>query len=171
MVIDVSSILKETGGSIKISGDIKAQDTDYLGEEFHFEKPFNISGELINNGKSIVLKAEVLGEMGVCCARCRKPITINLQFLIEETFMQGNEDFKPDEDIYVFSGYTIDLDDVVFNNFLMNVSGKYLCKEDCKGLCTHCGADLNDGDCGCEDDNIDPRWEALRAMIKDTETE
>ena len=43
----------------------------------------------------------------------------------------------------------IDIDDIVANNFLMNVEGKYLCSEDCKGLCQHCGADLNEGDCGC----------------------
>ena len=46
-------------------------------------------------------------------------------------------------------------------NFLMNVEGKYLCSEDCKGLCQHCGADLNEGDCGCSQENIDPRWAAL----------
>lgn len=171
MVIDVSSILKETGGTIKISGEIGVKDTDFLGEVFHFKNPLSIAGSFVNNGKSIILRADVKGQIGVCCARCRKPITVNVKFPVEETFIQGKGDFDSDEDIYVFSGQTIDLDDVVFNNFLMNVSGKYLCKEDCKGLCSKCGADLNSGECGCKDDNIDPRWEALRAMIKDTETE
>ena len=55
----------------------------------------------------------------------------------------------------------VDIDDIVANNFLMNVEGKYLCSEDCKGLCQHCGADLNEGDCGCSQENIDPRWAAL----------
>ena len=55
----------------------------------------------------------------------------------------------------------VDIDDIVASNFLMNVEGKYLCSEDCKGLCQHCGADLNEGDCGCSQENIDPRWAAL----------
>ena len=55
----------------------------------------------------------------------------------------------------------VDIDDIVANNFLMNVEGKYLCSENCKGLCQHCGADLNEGDCGCSQENIDPRWAAL----------
>ena len=59
------------------------------------------------------------------------------------------------------SSKIIDIDDIVANNFLMNVEGKYLCSEDCKGLCQHCGADLNEGDCGCSQENIDPRWAAL----------
>ena len=48
----------------------------------------------------------------------------------------------------------------------MNVEGKYLCSEDCKGLCQHCGADLNEGDCGCSQENIDPRWAALVDIIE-----
>ena len=60
----------------------------------------------------------------------------------------------------------VDIDDIVANNFLMNVEGKYLCSEDCKGLCQHCGADLNEGDCGCSQENIDPRWAALVDIIE-----
>ena len=44
MIIDVSSILKEMGGKIGISGDISLADTDFLGELYHFDKPFHIEG-------------------------------------------------------------------------------------------------------------------------------
>ena len=50
---------------------------------------------------------------------------------------------------------------MVADNFLMNVEGRYLCSEDCKGLCPQCGADLNVEECGCNNENIDPRWSTL----------
>ena len=40
-----------------------------------------------------------------------------------------------------------------------------LCREDCKGLCPHCGKDLNEGPCGCEPRQIDPRLEALKKLL------
>ncbi len=43
---------------------------------------------------------------------------------------------------------------------------KMLCKEECKGLCPHCGADLNNEECRCTSGLIDPRWERLRKLIK-----
>ncbi|MBQ7217580.1 MAG: DUF177 domain-containing protein, partial [Synergistaceae bacterium] len=44
---------------------------------------------------------------------------------------------------------------------------KILCREDCKGLCPNCGADLNYGECSCRNENIDPRLEALRNFTTD----
>ena len=49
----------------------------------------------------------------------------------------------------------------------MNLPGRFLCSEDCKGLCPKCGADLNLGDCGCDKEDIDPRWADLQKIMKD----
>ena len=136
MTIDVSTILKELGGKIDINGDVEMSDTDFLGEMYHFNEPVKVSGSVSNNGKSLILKANCTGHMTTQCARCMN-------------------------DVILFEDVKIDIDDIVANNFLMNVEGKYLCSEDCKGLCQHCGADLNEGDCGCSQENIDPRWAAL----------
>ena len=141
MTIDVSTILKELGGKIDINGDVEMSDTDFLGEMYHFNEPVKVSGSVSNNGKSLILKANCTGHMTTQCARCMKDIVVDIDFDIEDV--------------------KIDIDDIVANNFLMNVEGKYLCSEDCKGLCQHCGADLNEGDCGCSQENIDPRWAAL----------
>lgn len=168
MIIDVSKILKETGGKIDIDSEINFSDVDFLGESFHFDKPLELVGKIYNNGKSLRLEALAKGEVNVHCARCLMPITENLEFLVEEDFMQESEE-TCDEDIILFSGNKIDLDEIVSNSFFMNVQGKYLCSEDCKGLCLKCGQNLNLGDCDCEDDNIDPRWESLKAIMNNTD--
>lgn len=164
MIIDVSSILKETGGKIDIDTKLDFKDIDFLGENFHFEAPLNVFGKIYNNGKSLRLDVTVSGEANVHCARCMSPMTTVFEFLVTEDFMQDDGE-AVDEDIILFSGTKIDLSDIVQNGFFMNMSGKYLCSEDCKGLCSKCGKNLNLGDCGCEDDDIDPRWEVLRNLM------
>jgi uncharacterized protein len=53
------------------------------------------------------------------------------------------------------------LDEDVKDVFLTSTPLKNLCKEDCKGLCQHCGVDLNINKCSCENTQIDPRWAKL----------
>ena len=47
--------------------------------------------------------------------------------------------------------------------WLLDVPGYALCREDCKGLCPTCGADLNEGECECPP-AADSRWDALRKI-------
>lgn len=161
MTIDVSAILKELGGKINICGDAAISDTDFLGEMYRFNEPIKVSGSISNNGKSLILRADCKGDMLTRCARCMKDITVPIEFTVDETLVQGDENASEDEDVILFEDTRIDIDEIVANNFLMNVEGKYLCSEDCKGLCQTCGADLNMGECGCSHDTIDPRWSAL----------
>ena len=161
MTIDVSTILKELGGKIDINGDVEMSDTDFLGEMYHFNEPVKVSGSVSNNGKSLILKANCTGHMTTQCARCMKDIVVDIDFDIDENLAQDDGSVSSDDDVILFEDVKIDIDDIVANNFLMNVEGKYLCSEDCKGLCQHCGSDLNEGDCGCSQENIDPRWAAL----------
>lgn len=169
MIIDVSAILKETGGHIRVEGDIPFPDTDFLGESFSFCAPVHISGVIANNGKALELKADVSGTMNTSCARCRREITVPVSFPVDEFFIRGEDSAEAEEDVYIFTGYTIDISEVVFNCFIMNAESKYLCSEDCKGLCPMCGADLNLGDCGCSDEQIDPRWEKLKKIMENTD--
>jgi uncharacterized protein len=48
---------------------------------------------------------------------------------------------------------------------LLDVPMRPLCRPDCQGLCMNCGQNLNEGDCGCEEEEIDPRLEALRKFL------
>lgn len=161
MTIDVSAILKEIGGRIDINGEVKLSDTDFLGEMYRFDEPVSVKGHVSNTGKSLILKAECTGHVTTNCARCMRDIIVPVCFGVDENLVQDDGNVSADDDVILFEDVKIDIDDIIANNFLMNVEGKYLCKEDCKGLCQTCGADLNEGDCGCCHDTIDPRWASL----------
>lgn len=167
MIIDLSGIIRDVDSKITLDNDINVENTSFMGEEFKFLKPLHITGHITNNTKSLELNAKVIGECEVQCARCRKPMTIPVSFDISEVIIESSgEDL--DEDVLVIEGEEIDISDVVLNNFLMNVDGKYLCSEDCKGLCPECGQDLNLGECSCENVHIDPRWEKLAEIMKNS---
>lgn len=161
MTINVSTILKEIGGRINVDGNVQLADTDFLGELYHFEEPIKVKGHISNTGKCLILSATCVGVMSTQCARCTKTINVPIEFEMDESLVQNNDDNSYDEDVVVFEGFEIDIDDMVADNFLMNVEGRYLCSEDCKGLCPQCGADLNVEECGCNNENIDPRWSTL----------
>ena len=143
-------------------------DTEFLGE-YRFSEPLRVEGSISNNGKALRLRANAAGRMTTDCARCTKEITVPVEFEITENLMQGEGEAAGDEDVILFKDTVIELDDIVLDNFLMNVEGKYLCSEDCKGLCPTCGADLNKGECGCSKENIDPRWSQLLDIMKNNE--
>ena len=168
MKIDVSSILKITGARVEIDGKVDLKDADFLGESYKFEEPLTVSGEIYNNGQTLTLEAHVTGKMITECARCLSEVHADVDFNVEEYLARddGREARGDEEDIILFDGHEVELDDIVRDRFLMNLSGRYLCRDDCKGLCPVCGHNPNEGDCGCNREYIDPRWQALADIMK-----
>ena len=113
MTIDVSSILKELGGKIDVAGEVNVSDIEFNSEKYTFDTPLKIKGVVSNNGKALVLTADVEAEMGTQCARCLDDIIVDAGFSMEESFVQSDENSEKDEDIIYFDGCTIDIDDVV----------------------------------------------------------
>ena len=78
-----------------------------------------------------------------------------------------DELFEPhplDGETYLLDHDCIDLDQVVRDAVVLELPPAPLCRDDCRGLCPICGADRNDTDCDCVEDDDDPRWAALRSL-------
>ncbi len=165
MTVDVSSVLKITGARIELDGCVSLDSAEFLGGTYKFREPLKVKGEIYNNGQSLTLKADVTGIMQTQCSRCLKDIDRKMDFEVHELLSRPEDGATDDSDIILFEGHEIELDGIIRESFLMNIEGQYLCDEDCKGLCPVCGANLNDGDCGCAREYIDPRWQALVDII------
>ena len=63
-------------------------------------------------------------------------------------------------------GYELDIVEFVKICVLMNMPSKILCREDCKGLCPKCGANLNIAECGCDRAVLDPRMSIIRDLFR-----
>lgn len=166
MQIDLNKVLQCEGNVLDIDCSISLDDLSYYGQKFSFTKPFHVVGKVTNLGPILELEAEVLCEFKTSCDRCLKEIVRNETFLVTENLVR-DENHTTYEDVYIFHGYYLDLSDVVLKNFLLNTSLKYLCSEDCKGLCPVCGADLNVSPCSCNHEEIDPRLAVLKSFKGD----
>jgi uncharacterized protein len=69
---------------------------------------------------------------------------------------------SPDAEEDTYSGKVIDLDPLLREQLVLALPGYPVCREDCKGLCSVCGANLNDRECGCDRRVPDPRWAGLK---------
>jgi uncharacterized protein len=81
------------------------------------------------------------------CVRCLDPIVEDVEFDISETYLLDGQDDPDQEDMFVLESDVLDVSDVVRQHLLIEVTEFPLCKEDCRGLCPECGANLNSTVC------------------------
>lgn len=100
------------------------------------------------------------------CGRCCKEFPVSLEFLLSYKMAEGlaNED---EEEFLLLEEGKLDLSEVVYSQILTEMPFRFLCKEDCKGLCPKCGCDLNVERCSCDTREIDPRWAALSSYFEE----
>lgn len=169
MKIDLRKLTGSNTVSIPFSETLDLREETLYGAK-PFQSPVQISGEVSNESGVLRLKGTIKTIYSTACARCLKPLDI---LLTAETDMILSDDPETEEedDLFVLTGDSVDPADVLVPALILQVQMTYLCKEDCKGLCPHCGADRNVTDCGCEKKQIDPRFAALHALLKSDEGE
>jgi uncharacterized protein len=104
------------------------------------------------------------------CCRCLEvthlPVKIDFRytFLPEKNRAKQQEDELSAEDLEYgyYEDDVIDLDNLIFEQVMLQIPIKILCTDTCKGLCPHCGTDLNAADCSCHTEQIDERLAALK---------
>lgn len=89
-------------------------------------------------------------EIAMPCDRCLKSVPVNVPFSVEMTVNLDTKQDQDQDDVYFFEEDELDVDLLLESEIWTGLPMKVLCKEDCKGICTTCGADLNEGPCGCE---------------------
>ena len=148
--------LGNPGDTLSLAGHL--DESGYELGEHEFELPSGIDYDLVltNAGEGIlasgIVRAHVLGT----CDRCLEDAEFDIASEVDEYFLfeaPAEEDLSDDEDEVDFSlvgeDHTIDLAEPIMAAIVMETPFVVLCREDCKGLCPHCGANLNEGDCGC----------------------
>lgn len=107
--------------------------------------PVNVTGEIVLTGEhSAYIGCEV--DFGVSgeCTRCLTETARRFTVDVEEEAEENNADG------YSVVNDRIDLGKIVEDAILTNLPFNFLCKEDCKGICPHCGVNLNEEDCKCK---------------------
>ena len=77
----------------------------------------------------------------------------------------AEEESEDNPELFVLEGTEIDLQELLSTCLILDMETKFLCREDCKGLCARCGRNLNLGPCGCGKE-IDPRFAVLKQLLE-----
>jgi uncharacterized protein len=102
----------------------------------------------------------------VKCVRCLTDTLVPVAVTLEELLYYPPSSTPPGELFIGEDGY-IDLSPLVRELTILELPFHPICKPDCLGLCQECGANLNENDCGCVVDDIDPRLAILKELLKD----
>lgn len=131
-------------------------------DDYAFDKPLSWFVDVTNTGSALLVAGTVTGEGTCACSRCLEDVAYSFSgaiegyFLIEGDYGEAAADFDDDlgEDEFdvLPADHQIDLVPLIEAALIVDAPGMPLCQEDCAGLCSICGANLNDGPCGCGPD-------------------
>ena len=163
MRFNLKEILHVPGASLPFAFQLDLSDLDFYGER-PFAHPIVIHGTVRNMAGALMLEGSADTTLELVCDRCLKPFRQELRLpvstLLAETLLEDEEN----DEIVLLEDGAVDLDEVFTTALVLSMDSKHVCSEDCKGLCATCGADLNQGPCGCRKE-IDPRLAALAQLL------
>jgi uncharacterized protein len=128
---------------------------------------------IARSGSDFVVTGSFIGGMRLVCGRCLEPFPFRAEDRFDlycplTTTGRTNDEHELTEDeldvTYVEEG-RMNTDQLLRESVLLSLPVQPLCHEACRGLCPRCGANLNQGPCGCEDAAGDPRLQVLKKLL------
>ena len=143
---------------------------DLAGENVLLNGPVTFAGGAVQEANRAHIRGRLSAELSLDCTRCLEPVENHLDITFDAAFVDAADETEMADtevseealDESLVENGVIDLAEVMREQILLAIPGQVFCREDCKGLCPKCGANLNLIDCKCSDDDVDPRWAALK---------
>ncbi len=163
MIIELESIFNNDGSSYEFDYELSLSHISVSGVN-PLKSPVKVKGMVKNNTGIVTLSANVELIYSAFCDRCAEATekTYNYDFSHNLIAALSNED---NDDFLVVSDMRLDLDELIEEDVNLELPTKFLCSEDCKGVCVMCGKNLNKGQCDCKKP-IDPRLEGLLQFLE-----
>lgn len=145
MKIHIADALQSEGEAFTARYTGPMAPVEYGGESYSFPEGVQVEAEYRFDGQGVIVTGRFEAKTPVECARCLKPLMHPVSLKFAEYYSR-----KPEEGMYAFAGEEIDLDQMLGDNMVLSLPMRFLCRQDCRGLCPACGNDLNEGECGCK---------------------
>ncbi len=162
MKINIISVINCDGAKLSIDKEVSVGSFEFAGNEYSFENPVKVSGEIRNIGSALKIALKVEGEYTSFCDRCGCDISASILGEAEENIT--GESVEIDSEMFVLNGHVLDISGAVESLVYSSLPMRNLCKDDCKGLCSKCGTDLNKSECNCDTTRYDPRFAIFRKL-------
>ena len=134
-----------------------------------FPSPMKVNGDITNTAGYMRMHLDASVDYQSCCARCLREVTGSFTFSLEKTvapreILTDLDEDKLDDYAIIEDGF-LDIDNYIYEQMEMEFPLRFLCHDDCKGLCQRCGKNLNEGECSCQKKEIDPRLAPLQKLL------
>ena len=158
MYLELDAVFNNDGESLQIDYEFSLDDESVA-------TPVKVSGSVFNKTGIVNLQADARFDYSTSCAKCNKPLLRHAKVPVRHTLLTHAESEDNDEFI-VLDGMRLLLDELVSEDIYLALPSRFLCKDDCKGLCALCGQDLNVGQCSCSAP-ADSRWDSLKDLFNE----
>ena len=150
--------------------DVDPEDTTSFLYGVSFPSPMKVKGDITNTAGYMRMSVTTSLDYEAQCARCLAPVIGQFSLDLEKTvaprnLLVGLDEDKLDDYAIIEDGF-LDMDEQLRAQLEMEFPVRFLCSEDCKGLCQRCGKNLNEGKCDCAEKEIDPRFAPLQKLLE-----
>lgn len=141
--------------------------------ECEFLEPIAVELSVWREYDHIRVRGSVATAVRVNCSRCLTPFENRIRSAFTMIYMKRKQELLDEDEVELgeedlvsvaYDGDEIDFAPEVAEQVVMELPLKPLCRVDCLGLCTTCGADLNAGECGCERGSFNIKFAALKNL-------
>ncbi len=154
VIVDLTGQLENPGESMPVSGKLEVDGYSVGDKQLQLSDGIQYDVVLTNAGDGILVTGMVRAHATGECDRCVEPASFDVAGEIEEYYLfEEPEDEEAYEDGFELVGEDrqVDLSGAINDAVVMDTPFVVLCRPDCLGICPTCGANLNEGDCGCVD--------------------
>lgn len=161
MELDLKRLFSSPGAKAETSGEISLESRDLPG--YSLDEPLRVALGASTQGNQLTLEVELWAKVAAECARCLAPVRrdehVHKVYKLSRQELQGEYPELP-----LTANGNLDVDELVYGELLIEVSGVLLCREDCPGLCQRCGQPKES--CGCAPEpEGDERMQVLRQLL------
>ena len=118
-------------------------------------------GKVTNHSGLLLLEGTLEPDLRAVCGRCGNVFEYAVPVPIRAKITDKVADSADEDEFVLMSDCAVDIEELIRTTLVLELPTRFLCREDCKGLCPKCGADLNEGECGCDHSERDHRWDKL----------
>lgn len=163
MKLNLREIIEIPGNSLPFERELDTEELDFPSVVRYLSAP-HAEGRVFNEAGVLRLEGEIATEMLCICDRCAGEFVCAKRTPLSAVIVEQNDDNADDPELFFLDGDEIELDELLSTLFILDMDTKFLCREDCRGLCPKCGKNLNDGPCGCGKET-DPRFAVLEQLL------
>ena len=163
MLFELRDVFVSDRGSKSVEHSLDLSKTELNGS-YPFKTPVLVFAKAENRAGLVKLIIDVEYTYFAPCDRCGMDLKRKYKQRFEHNVVASLSS-DSDEEYIEIPDYELELDDLVMADIFLELPSKFLCRKDCKGLCSICGKNLNEGECSCKKNLTDPRLEVLKQLL------